>query len=236
VARIAAATLAGLYAPHLKGLGGLLVDGVWASELTTEVAPAVDTPPLSVAPIVAATRAGLYAPQLAGGWRLPVDGVWASEHTTAVSPAVETPALPVVRAAAAVVFRTGESDFAQWGRGVGHCCTEDDREDCGGATGAPAAGDRHCGGIQRLSPILTSGVSWGSTPNGEYRKPYRRGGVVRAAAVGGACRVVVDRADGGHERRRQNSWLWGARRGHGFARHLEGVAGVRVVAPSGRLR
>lgn len=63
----------GLYAPHLTGAAGVIVDGVWASEMTTAVAPAVARPALSVVRAVAAVAGRLG---LGGAVRLPSGGGW----------------------------------------------------------------------------------------------------------------------------------------------------------------
>lgn len=63
----------GLYAPHLTGAAGVVVDGVWASEMTTAVAPAVARPALSVVRAVAAVAGRLG---LGGAVRLPSGGGW----------------------------------------------------------------------------------------------------------------------------------------------------------------
>lgn len=73
VVAVAAVERTGLYAPHAVGGAGVVVDGVWASELTTAVAPAVATPALRAVRAVAdvASRlgvAGLRLPSAAGGW------------------------------------------------------------------------------------------------------------------------------------------------------------------------
>jgi len=85
VARVAAVTARGLYNPHLTGGAGLLVDGVWASELTTAVAPAVAGPALRlVRAAAAATRAvGVV------GLRLPSAGGIAARLVPAGAPVVE---------------------------------------------------------------------------------------------------------------------------------------------------
>ena len=71
VTRVAAVTATGLYNPHLTGGEGLLVNGVWASEFTTAVAPAVAAPALRLARAAAAVaravgRAGLCLPSAGG--------------------------------------------------------------------------------------------------------------------------------------------------------------------------
>ncbi|GAB0491432.1 hypothetical protein MMPV_002685 [Pyropia vietnamensis] len=73
VVAVAAVSAVGLYAPHAVGGAGVVVDGVWASELTTAVTPAVATPALRVVRAVADLAArlgltGLRLPSGAGEW------------------------------------------------------------------------------------------------------------------------------------------------------------------------
>ncbi|GAB0491046.1 hypothetical protein MMPV_002292 [Pyropia vietnamensis] len=69
-------TRRGLYAPHLTGAAGVVVDGVWASEMTTAVAPAVARPALVAIQAVAAVAGRLG---LADVLRLPSGGgAWTS--------------------------------------------------------------------------------------------------------------------------------------------------------------
>jgi len=65
----------GLYAPHLTGAAGVvaIANGIWASEMTTAVAPAVARPALSVVRAVAAVAGRLG---LGGAVRLPSGGGW----------------------------------------------------------------------------------------------------------------------------------------------------------------
>lgn len=64
----------GLYAPHLTGgAAGVLVDGVWASEMTTAVAPAVARPALALVRAVAAV-VGRLGEGAASALRLPSGG------------------------------------------------------------------------------------------------------------------------------------------------------------------
>lgn len=73
VVAVATVSAVGLYAPHAVGGAGVVVDGVWASELTTAVAPAVATPALRAVRAVADLTArlgltGLRLPSGAGEW------------------------------------------------------------------------------------------------------------------------------------------------------------------------